>query len=327
MNLSQRGLWHRDQYGRGKWLFSAVVLVLLLVPPLWLAWPVLGDPTERFAQRKGEIRHVDLTRQWSTGNSRYQELTLHADSGLKVDVTVRRPLDSDEPQPLILLLGGVGTGRGAAELVQDSRELVVASISYPYQGPEKLHGWQVLWHFDEVQRAILDTTPALLLTLEHLAGQAYVDPMQMELVGVSLGAFFVSIAGAMDDRFSRVWLIQGAADPRAIYEYRLREKIRFDPLRVLAARLLGFVTASEDLKPERWVGRISPRPVVVINSHGDTAFPAANVAALHASLREPYELQWLAGEHVSPTRQQVLKQLNRQILERIINDNAENESR
>lgn len=318
MNLSRRGLWHRDRPSRAKWLIPALIAGVLVVPPLWLAWPVLGDPSAGFAQRRGDVATADVTRRWQADNSDYQQLTLRASSGLQVELTVRRPQNVDEPRPLVILLGGYGTGRDAAELVRDPGGMVIASLSYPYHGTTDFAGLDLLWNLDDIQQAVLDTPPAVMLTLEYLARQSYVDTGQIELVGVSFGAFFVSVPGALDDRFSRVWLIQGAADPQAIYKYRLRDRIRFEPLRALVARVLGFVTAADYLKPERWVGKISPRPVMVINSRGDTAYPPASVARLHASLREPYELQWLTGEHITPGREEVLQQLNEQVIRRIV---------
>ncbi|MFO8024705.1 alpha/beta hydrolase family protein [Thiohalophilus sp.] len=317
MSFAQRGLWHRDRRGRGKWLFVALLIIIVVSPLVWLGWPVRGDPSERFIDRRGEVEQVQITRQWQTDESRYKHLTLTSSSELQVEMTVRRPRTDNGERPLMLLLGGAGTGRQAAELVQDTGDMVVAAISYPYQGPEDLAGWEVLWHFDEIQRAILDTTPALLLALDYLARQSYVDSERMELVGVSLGAFFAGTAGALEERFRRVWLVQGAADPRAVYEYRLRKQITFEPARVLVAGILGVLTASEDLKPERWLGKIAPRPVVVISSRGDNAYPPASVVALHGALREPYELEWLAGEHVTPGRPRILKQLNERVVQRI----------
>jgi len=321
MSLSRRGLWHRDRRFGGKALFLVLLLIVIIAPVGWLAWPVLDDPSEDFDKRRGRLEQVEVTREWQRNGSRYQDLTLHSSSGLKVQATIRHPSAVNKPRPAIILLGGYGTGRRAAELVEESGELVIAAISYPYRGPEGLKGMEFLWHFGAIQQAILDTSPALMLMLEHLVAREDVDTSHIELVGVSFGAFFVSVAGALDKRFSRVWLVQGAADPRAIYEYRMRNSISFGPLRSLAARILGFFTATDYLKPERWVGRISPRPVVVINSHGDISFPPASVAKLHASLREPYEIEWLEGEHVTPGRKTVLKQLNEQVVRRIMGDN------
>ncbi len=290
--------------------------MVLLIPPLMLIWPVLGDPTDNFIQRKGSIDRVEVTRRWLTDDSRYQNLTLYSSSGLEVEVMIRRPIniDIDTPRPLVVLLGGYETGRRAAQLVADPQGIVIASLSYPYRGDRDIDGIALLWNLDDIQQAILDTSPAVLLTLDYLVQQPYVKTDHMELVGVSFGAFFVSIPGAMDQRFSRVWLVQGAADPEAIYEYQLRDKISFEPWRVLLARMIAFVTGTEYIKPERWVGKISPRPVVVINSRNDISFPPACVAALHAALREPYKVEWLEGEHITPGRKEVLQQLSDRVL-------------
>lgn len=290
--------------------------MVLLIPPLMLIWPVLGDPTDNFIQRKGSIDRVEVTRQWQTDDSRYQNLTLYSSSGLEVEVMIRRPInvDIDTPRPLVVLLGGYETGRRAAQLVADPQGIVIASLSYPYRGDRDIDGIALLWNLDDIQQAILDTSPAVLLTLDYLVQQPYIKTDHMELVGVSFGAFFVSIPGAMDQRFSRVWLVQGAADPAAIYEYQLRDKISFEPWRMLLARMIAFVTGTKYLKPERWVGKISPRPVVVINSRNDISFPPASVAALHTALREPYKVEWLEGEHITPGRKEVLQQLSDRVL-------------
>jgi hypothetical protein len=315
MNLSGRGLWYRDRHP-GRWL-AAVLIVLLLVPPLVFIWPVLTDPTRNFVNNKGAIDRVEVTREWQKGNSHYQNLKLHSTTGLEVEIMIRRPVKLEGQHPLVVLLGGYGTGRRAAELVTDPGEVVLVSLTYPYHGDRDIDGLSLLWNLDEIRQAMFDITPAILLTLDHLAKQPYINTERMELVGVSFGAFFVSIPGAMDERFSRVWLVQGAADPESIYEYYLREHIQFNPLRILTAKLIYFVTGSAYLEPGRWVGKISPRPVVVINSHNDDSFPSASVAKLHAALREPYTVQWLESEHVTPGRTEVVKQISNRIVSAI----------
>ena len=294
-----------------------ILIIVLLITALVLVWPVLTDPTRDVTERKGTIERIEVTREWQTKDSRYQDLTLYSSTGLEVEVTIRRPAILDSPRPLVILLGGYGTGRRAAELVTEPRGVVLASLTYPYHGERDVSGVSLLWNIDDIQQAMFDISPAVLLTLDHLARQPYVDSGRMELVGVSFGAFFVSIPGAMDERFSRVWLVQGAADPESIYEYYLHEEIDFDPLRSLTAKMIYFITGSGYLKPERWVGKISPRPVVVINSHNDDSFPSASVAKRHAALREPYTVQWLESEHVTPGRSEVVKLISNRIVSAI----------
>ena len=169
-----------------------------------------------------------------------------------------------------------------------------------------------------VQQTLRDVTPAIMLTLDYLLQLEHVDPAQVELVGVSLGAFLAPPAAALDERITRTWLVQGAGDPGSIYAYQLRDRVAWDAWRRVSAGLLALLSDVHHLAPEYWVGRIAPRPVVVINSRQDRAFPAENVHVLHDALAEPYEIIWLEeGGHVRPDETAIIQQLSNIVLARI----------
>ena len=56
-----------------------------------------------------------------------------------------------------------------------------------------------------IRGAIFDTPPALMLAADYLLGQPDADPRRLEVVGVSLGAPFAILAGALG-RFAYVRL-------------------------------------------------------------------------------------------------------------------------
>jgi hypothetical protein len=168
-----------------------------------------------------------------------------------------------------------------------------------------------------MQRALLDTTPAVLLALDHLLRQSYVDSDRVELVGVSLGAFLAAIPGALDDRIRRVWLVHGAGNPAEVLTHRLRDHISNTWLRRTAGNLVAWLSCSRYLRPELWVGRIAPRPVIVVSSRHDESIPASSVAALHLSLGQPSEIVWMEGPHVEPNRRMIVRQIADLILERL----------
>ena len=280
-------------------------------------YPVIEDPVPGFSDRKGELIRSERTRQWQQGTARYEELTLTSSSGLVVMITVRRPQHTSGKLPLALLLGGYRTGRHSVELLTDSSPVIVASLSYPYSGDLRTQSVPFLWNIPAMQQALLDITPAVLLTLDYLLTQADVDAKQVEVVGVSLGAFFVAIPGALDTRFTRVWFVQGAGDPQALFDDRLKKKIASPWQRDKVAWLIALLTNMHHLAPEHWVGRISPRPIIAINSRADVAFPPHSVSVLHAAFGEPCEIIWLEGEHVLPSRQDVVKQLSELVIYRI----------
>ena len=282
-------------------------LVVCLAAYLFI--PVLHDPSPGFIPRKGQLQQVTLTRQWVTHASAFSEITLTSSSGLQAQLTINRPRNDNRRHPLVILMGGYLTGRHAAELIQDTHGIVIAAIAYPYHGPETLDKLAYFRNVDSIREAVLDTPPVVLLALDYLAKQAYVDPAHIELAGVSFGAFLASIPGALDPRFKRVWLIHGSGEPSAVFDHMTRDKIQFGPLRWLLARSFAVLIQAPYLKPERWVGRLSPRPVMVVHARDDPSFPAESIAALDRALRQPYQIIWLGKEHIGARSQDLIQQI------------------
>jgi hypothetical protein len=219
--------------------------------------------------------------------------------------------------PLVVLLGGHRTGRDAVRLVEDTGEVVLAALSYPFRGNLTNQGPTLLTQIPAVQRAILDTPPAVLLAIDFLLEEPFVDPERVELVGVSLGAFLVSIPGALDSRISRVWLIHGAGNPSEVLTHRLAGYVDWEPARRLAGHTLAFLSCSHYLKPELWVGRIDPRPVVVVNARNDRELPSSSIRSLHQAVEQPAEIIWTEGPHILPTRRETIGRITDLVLERL----------
>lgn len=305
--------------------FVLLFILLLLILVVYFFLPVFSDPSTSFFQRKGEIVNAIKTREWQEGNNKFIDLSLKSSSGLMVDLTVLIPKEANTPRPLSIVLAGYGTGRRAPELISDSKGIVIAAISYPYYGDTKINDIsQFISNVKKIQKGVIDTAPAVLLALEYLIKQPYVNPEKIELVGVSFGAFLASTPAALDNRIKRVWLVQGAADPASIFEYYLQNSLLNKSLRRIAASLLEFVIAGHYLKPELWVGKISPRPVIVINTRYDPTFPKESVATLHQSLGQPNEVIWLKGLHVTPGRKGVIQQLADLVFTRMASDHKIN---
>jgi fermentation-respiration switch protein FrsA (DUF1100 family) len=125
-----------------------------------------------------------------------------------------------------------------------------------------------------------------------------VDTSRMELIGVSLGAPFVCIAGALDERVSRVWVLHGSGGSYGPLEANMRRNIGFGPLRAVAATVANVIIAGPRLDPVGWVGDIAPRPFMMVNARGDERLPRKGVDALFAAAREPKELMWMEGAHI-----------------------------
>ena len=70
-------------------------------------------------------------------------------------------------------------------------------MSYPFQGDPRPSATTFLMEIPKIRAAFLDTPPALILALDYLMSQPDVYTGHVEAVGVSLGAPFVTIAGAL----------------------------------------------------------------------------------------------------------------------------------
>lgn len=297
-------------------------LTLSMILAAYLFVPVIPDPSSGFLARKGSLQRADVTRQWTTATAELSEITLTSSSGLQAQVTVNRPRGIKTRRPLVILMGGYKTGRHAAELIHDTHDIVIAAISYPYHGTEAADDLGFLRNVTSIRQALLDTPPVVLLTLDYLAAQDYVDPARIELAGVSFGAFLASVPGALDPRFERVWLIHGGGDPVAVFDHFTVNKIRFRPLRWLLTRSFALLIQANYMKPERWVGRISPRPVIVVHARNDPSFPKQSIESLHRALRQPYEIIWLGEEHIGARSQDIIQQIADLIYSNILKKNS-----
>ena len=285
---------------RIRWFLAIIVVVTALS-----AW-LMRDPLPHFRERRSAIARVETMAPVVDSGFVLTQMRVIGTNGLGVDLMVKRAVeDSGRKLPLVLVLGGHHTGRRAARLVGDTRGTLVAAMSYPFTGDPRPDAVTFLRDIPKIRQAFLDTPPAAQLALDHLVTLPEADTTRVEAVGVSLGAPFVTITGALDRRITRVWAVHGSGGSYAPLEMNMRRTIGFAPLRWLAAAIANVLIAGPRLAPERWVGRISPRPFVMVNARDDERMPIDQVHALYEAARDPKELVWMEGGHVRSTAEKI----------------------
>jgi hypothetical protein len=303
----------------------ALALAPVAAASLLLVVVAFRDPTSRFLDRRSRLVHVTETRVEMLGDHVVESVRLRAASGLVVDLLIKRPLsasvaDGSAPRvrrPAVLVLGGYVTGRDAVRLIPESRGAVVAAMNYPYGGERRVDGLRILLEVPAIRRAVLDTPPAVMLAIDYLSSLPDVDPTRIEGVGVSLGAPFMVIAGALDPRLGRVWSIHGSGGSYGPLAANLRRSIRFAPARAAVAGLASLLVSGPRLAPERWVGRIAPRPFVMLNARDDEQMPQPFVRRLYDSARQPKQIIWVPGGHVR-ARPEMVRPLVDTVLARVV---------
>jgi dienelactone hydrolase len=275
---------------------AVVVLAIGTAGSLWLA----RDPEPRMLERRSGLAGVTEGPVVREGNHELRDVKLRAESGIEVELTVKRRVadgTTHARRPIALVLGGHRTARSAVKFIPDAGDMIVAALSYPYAGEPRPDAIEFVQDIPNIRQAFLDTPPAIMLALDYLLAQPDVDPGRVELVGVSLGGPFVTIAAALDERISRVWVVHGSAGSYRPLEVSMRREIPVPGLRHAAAALSALII-NPSMAPENWVHRVAPRPFMMVNARDDERMPRELVERLFENAKEPKSIVWLPGGHV-----------------------------
>ena len=288
-----------------RWLVLATVLFLVALGVARL----LRDPMPHFQARRSSLATVTESPTVVEDGYELTNVRLTATSGLSLELMVRRAtVDSAADRlPLAVILGGHYTGRQAARMLGETPGVVIAALSYPYEGSLKPDALTFLRDIPRIRKAFLDTPPAVMLAIDYLRRRPDVDTTRVEAIGVSLGAPFICIAGALDERITRVWALHGSGGSYTPLQAQMRREIPFAPLRVVAAGVANLIIDGPRLDPVRWVGDISPRPFMMVNASEDERLPRPAIDALFDAAREPKEQVWMSGLHVHADRETITR--------------------
>jgi hypothetical protein len=216
--------------------------------------------------------------------------------------------------------GAAAGARHPAVVLQDGRELnsaavdflpaefgdiVVISLDYPEELPYEVSLGALLTGADRLQRAARRIAPSFSRAADYLASRGDVDTTRMVLVATSFAVPFAVKAAATDARFVNVGLVYGAGKMDDVLAANLTLRPRF--LRPMAAWLA--MRPFAEFAPERFVARIAPRPLVMVNGLDDPQMPQGAVRSLFDAAREPKTLIWLRTGHLMPTDSALIRVL------------------
>jgi cephalosporin-C deacetylase-like acetyl esterase len=300
---------------------TLLIALLLIAVVAGLYWLELAIPKrDYFVERRGTLASADVTE--ASSNGIVQKLVrLESSTGLRVTMRVVRPATAPgETLPVIIVMGGEGTGKDAVDLVGAPKGVAYLALDYPYEGDQELDAfWESLTAIPGIQQAFLDSPPAMSLALDWAMQQAWVDPDRIELVGASLGVPFTAVAGALDDRFTRVWLLHGGAENLPWVMHVGRRYVENEFLRGLLARAALLLVYGKSFETLDWIPEIAPRPLIIVAARDDDFVPpeAQQPFIEAAAASEHIEIVWTEGRHIRPTRREELQQLLDIVLGRI----------
>lgn len=261
--------------------------------------------------RKGRLTRASLTPAGADSVSDLSDLLLESSTGRLVRAMVRVPRGAVAPFPAVVLVDGMEIGRRVAALKgldAIARYAVIVSPDYPIHVDRRsLEGFALLAAGPRLRSAAFDLVAQISLQVDYLLSRRDVAAARIFLVGSSFGAPAVVIAGSVDRRPAAVIALYSGGDVGSLVSHVLRQGGR-DALSPWQAAVVGrgLALLLTPLEPTRYVARIAPRPVLMVNGATDSLIPRANADALFEAAREPKEILWMRSEHVQPDEEELI---------------------
>jgi hypothetical protein len=291
-----------------QWSFTSICAVSGLAVAVACAEGQAGPAElQRYRDLRGALVAAETSVAVPRGRYAAQRVRLRSSTGLVATGRLVRPVGgTPRCYAAILLQDGREENSGViGRLPPEFGNVVVLALDYPRELPYALRLRDVVIRGEELKRAARQIPALFSLGATYLAQRTDVDTSRIGIAATSFAVPFATIAAAADERFRNVALVYGAGDLSSVVAANLAIRPRF--LRRPAAWLATRPFAP--FFPERFVGRIAPRPIVMVNGVDDPQMPAAAVRRLYDAARPPKEIIWLRTGHLMPTDSALIRTL------------------
>jgi len=291
----------------------ARLLALSLFAPLALASCTAQSPAPVLSQAVGEALlaydralplDAEVKEKSLEDGVRLLSVTYSSTHGERVPALLAVPAEAKSPLPCVVLMHGLGGSKDGmkpfwVELTKAGYACFAIDAKFHGERPKGPGGQALLLYPYSGRDALAQTVVDLRRGLDFLQTRDEIDTKRIGYAGVSMGAILGSITAGVDDRIAAVVLIVGGGDWNVLLEKSLLSLAGDKNLKDKTVRA-PVVTALDPLDPVHWVGRISPRPVLMINGDLDNIVPVEANKALHAAAKEPKKVVWYSGGHFAP---------------------------
>jgi dienelactone hydrolase len=220
-----------------------------------------------------------------------------------VRATIRYAPSGAANAGVVVVLGGLATGRRAVDLVHPDLPYSVASLDFAWTGPSKLTGLELLWRAPQIQRDLMRTATALRDLIAALERDARVGGGRIYVIGASFGSPIATLV-AVAVRPAGLVLLYGFADHATLLEYRLRPYVGSATLRRWVAGAGAALTANLDAS--NTLPRLCGTPVLVVAATDDRDLPLKCSDALWRAACSPRHRVDLPGGHLRGGRDTTL---------------------
>jgi cephalosporin-C deacetylase-like acetyl esterase len=237
------------------------------------------------------------------------------------------PTTGTPPYPCIIIMHGYGGDKNGLQMLAPvfaMRGTTTFAIDAEYHGDRKQPGSDILSAYIYRNRdAFIQTVIDLRRAIDFLQSRPEMDGKRIGYIGLSMGGILGGILAGVDERVQAPILIVAGGDwgylfansqhPNAV---QLRQK---NPELFKNPQKINEVVGTID--PVNWVGRIAPRPLLMINGKDDQIVPKECTERLFAAAKEPKEILWLEGGHM-PQPDAVLRKVDEWVNKHLLGEQA-----
>jgi len=213
------------------------------------------------------------------------------------------PTKGEGPFPCVIV------GHGAEGSKQDFETLygflavrgyASFAIDAQYHGERKVEGKKLFtgqWY--EMRTVMVQTVIDSRRGIDYLETLDEIDPDRIAYFGISMGVLIGTPFLALDERVKTSILLVGGGD----YEIIMNESklLPFVLLRYTSGLPVHEVAEKfAPVDPVNYIGRFSPRPLLMMNGKNDNIIPPAAAQALFDAAGEPKDIRWFESGHIPP---------------------------
>jgi dienelactone hydrolase len=224
--------------------------------------------------------------------------------GDRVPAVLATPKDTAGPFPCVIFIHGIGDDKEFMRRHKLDEPFVQAGYAFVcfdqlMRGERKLSDKSGSAQARAFRVRAAHTVNDTRRLIDYLQTRPDIATNRIYLCGASYGAITGSTVAAFDQRIRAAVLIYGGGN--------LRKLLSADIVRdeigswVIPARVLAWYFCSV-FDPVRYVGGISPRPVLLQNGKADTVVAPEAARALQDAARAPKKILWYDGDHLGKTR-------------------------